>query len=131
MSDRLQGFCPACGSRSLFVGSGGHITCGVIGCPDPCVVDKLLDDSEVDHIVVFGSEGFDIKHPLRERANDELFDCELHEYCHDLGGPPRVPGRYRARKYDDEWEFYALPELVPPQVAERVKEMPPVDTGEE
>ena len=26
--------CPGCGSRSLFIGSGGWITCGVLGCRD-------------------------------------------------------------------------------------------------
>ncbi len=29
--------CPSCGARSLFVGEGGHLTCSVIGCPEPGV----------------------------------------------------------------------------------------------
>lgn len=131
MSERLQGFCPACGSHSLFVGSGGYITCGVIGCSNPCIVDELLSESETEHIVVFGPEGFDIQHPLRERAKRGLFTCGLYECCRDLGGPPVVPGRYRAVEVNGLWKFYSLPELVEPYVIERVKEMPPLDTEED
>lgn len=29
--------CPACGSTSLFIGSGGWLTCAVIGCKEPAV----------------------------------------------------------------------------------------------
>jgi hypothetical protein len=28
--------------RSLFVGSGGYVTCGWADCPDPSAADKLL-----------------------------------------------------------------------------------------
>lgn len=27
--------CPACGAQSLFIGSGGGLTCAVLGCPQP------------------------------------------------------------------------------------------------
>lgn len=42
--------CPSCGSQSLFIGTGGHLTCGVVphgysrGCPEPGVkqaIEKL------------------------------------------------------------------------------------------
>lgn len=38
--------CPSCGSRSLFVGSGGWLTCSVIGCKEPAtgeVIQGLKD----------------------------------------------------------------------------------------
>ena len=38
----VNGRCPACGSPSLFVGSGGYVTCGYAACPDPAAVDELL-----------------------------------------------------------------------------------------
>lgn len=38
--------CPACGARSLFIGSGGHLTCAVLRCPNPGVEDAW---SEVTH----------------------------------------------------------------------------------
>lgn len=46
---RVAGRCPACGMTTLFLGEGGHVTCGLIagrdgtgGCSDPCAADDLL-----------------------------------------------------------------------------------------
>ena len=33
--------CPTCGARSLFIGAGGFLTCGVIGCDNPGVGDAI------------------------------------------------------------------------------------------
>lgn len=33
--------CPSCGARSLFIGSGGWLTCSVIGCANPAVSDAI------------------------------------------------------------------------------------------
>jgi len=38
----VQGRCPACRGASLFLGSGGHVTCARLGCPNPCAADDLL-----------------------------------------------------------------------------------------
>ncbi|MFJ7963170.1 hypothetical protein [Streptomyces sp. NPDC096324] len=38
----VRGRCPACGWASLFLGSGGHVTCARLDCPDPCLADKQL-----------------------------------------------------------------------------------------
>jgi predicted CxxxxCH...CXXCH cytochrome family protein len=40
--DRLKGRCPSCGSESLFVGSGGYVTCSVIGCKNPGAAHDAL-----------------------------------------------------------------------------------------
>lgn len=37
-----QGRCPACRGASLFLGSGGHVTCARIDCPNPSLADELL-----------------------------------------------------------------------------------------
>lgn len=42
MTERIQGRCPACGSQSLFLGSGGYVTCGVLRCPEPGAATDLL-----------------------------------------------------------------------------------------
>ena len=42
MSEKVQGRCPACGASSLFLGKNGYVTCGVLGCKDPCAADKVL-----------------------------------------------------------------------------------------
>lgn len=34
-AERIQEQCPSCGSTSLFIGSGGYITCSVLGCKRP------------------------------------------------------------------------------------------------
>ncbi|MGQ5576735.1 hypothetical protein [Streptomyces sp. ECR3.8] len=38
----IQGRCPACRGTSLFLGSGGHVTCSRLDCPNPCAADQLL-----------------------------------------------------------------------------------------
>lgn len=32
---RITTPCPSCGSRTLFIGAGGHLTCSLLGCKDP------------------------------------------------------------------------------------------------
>ncbi|MFM9703633.1 hypothetical protein [Streptomyces galilaeus] len=41
----IQGRCPACRGASLFAGSGGHVTCRRIDCPNPSAADDLLHAS--------------------------------------------------------------------------------------
>jgi hypothetical protein len=38
----VQGRCPACNGASLFLGSGGYVTCARLDCPDPCAADDQL-----------------------------------------------------------------------------------------
>jgi len=39
---KVQGKCPSCGAESLFLGSGGYVTCSVIGCKAPGAATDLL-----------------------------------------------------------------------------------------
>lgn len=110
---KVAGFCPMGCGETLFTGSGGHVTCSYFQCPNPCAVDELLAERETEHIVVFGPEGFDIQHPLRERIGGELFKCGLHQFCANLDGPPVKTGRYRAVKRaraERGWIFTPLPD---------------------
>lgn len=104
----VQGYCPACGGNSLIRASGGHITCSRIDCPNPTAADEILADRETEHVVQLDVATFTVRHPLRERLNDELMDCELHNWIADLSGPPRIPGRYRViwadRSQPSHWE---------------------------
>jgi hypothetical protein len=36
------GRCPSCNAESLFLASGGHVTCNRSDCPDPCAADRVL-----------------------------------------------------------------------------------------
>lgn len=38
----VKGRCPACNGSSLFLGSGGYVTCARLDCPDPTAADDLL-----------------------------------------------------------------------------------------
>lgn len=44
----VAGRCPACGSRSLFLAPGGHVTCAIIDCPDPTAVADMLNPGASD-----------------------------------------------------------------------------------
>jgi hypothetical protein len=41
--ERIETPCPNCGSRSLFIGSGGHLTCAVLRCTNPSVEGAIED----------------------------------------------------------------------------------------
>jgi hypothetical protein len=38
----VQGRCPACGAASLFLASGGFVTCASLRCPNPTQASYLL-----------------------------------------------------------------------------------------
>jgi hypothetical protein len=94
---KVQGHCPACGRSSLFLGAGGRVTCAILTCPRPSAVDEILADREVEHVVELTGTGFTVRHPLRERLDDALMDCDLHTRIAASAGPPVTPGRYRVR----------------------------------
>jgi hypothetical protein len=95
MSQRVKGYCPMGCGETLFLGSGDYITCSYIDCPQPDAVSTLLDDREIQHIVDIGETTFTVRHPLRERLNDALLNCRLHNDIAAMSGPPAKPGRYR------------------------------------
>lgn len=104
----VQGFCPACGGDSLHLAPAGYVACSEPDCPRPGAAAEILADRETEHIVNLTAGNFTIRHPLRERLDDALMDCVLHEYLAGLDGPPVTPGRYRARPDGDRWTWEAL-----------------------
>lgn len=103
---RIIGLCPMGCGETLFVASGGFITCSYIKCPRPDAVSTILAERETEHIVQLLPHDFSILHPLRERLDNELLRCDLHAYLRGLDGPPRQPGRYCARKaIDGSWTW--------------------------
>lgn len=95
MSDKIAGNCPMGCGRTLFAAEGGYITCAYIECPRPDAVADLLDDNESEHVVLIEPHTFTVRHPLRERLDDELLTCSLYEWIAGRKGPPAAPGRYR------------------------------------
>lgn len=92
---KVQGYCPMGCGETLFLGSGGYITCGYVECPRPDAATDILAERETEHIVLLESRTFSIQHPLKERLDGELFLCNLHDELTNIGGPPRLPGKYR------------------------------------
>lgn len=95
MSVRIAGFCPMGCGESLFVGAEGHVTCGHLSCPNPTAVDDILNDSEIHHIIELLPKTFNVRHPLRERLNNELLECNIGDWLVEEGGPPYAVGRYQ------------------------------------
>lgn len=96
----VKGYCPmGCGAGTLALRPGGEVYCAALSCPDPDAVAKILDNPETEHVVTIREDSFSVKHPLRERVDDDLFDCRLFEELRDFGGPPAEPGVYRATRH--------------------------------
>jgi hypothetical protein len=92
----MQGKCPMGCGRTLHYSSGsGFVVCMNKDCPDDGAVNKLLADPEAGHIVVLNEFDFDLKHPLRERIDDELFDCHVYRVLTAAKAPPQALGRWR------------------------------------
>lgn len=106
----IHGYCPACGSGTLFVGDG-HVTCSLAGCPEPDAADSILSDPETEHIVQIGETEFTVCHPLIERAAERLMDCDLHKDIAALSGPPVQPGRYRVWPKDNSGPSISLDDV--------------------
>lgn len=98
---QVRGHCPMGCGETLFVASGGYLTCSWHKCPNPTAVADLLEHRETEHIVDLGPTGFTIKHPLRERLEGDLFECGLHARIAALDGPSRQSGRYRVTVFAD------------------------------
>lgn len=78
MSATVAGYCPACRSRSLFVGSGGYITCGLIGCPNPTAVCDALESPDIGRQLVAGANVLhvqDVREQLAKLIEHDPFDA--------------------------------------------------------
>lgn len=84
------------------------MTCSVIDCPRPTAVSDLLRDRETEHIVALGPSSFTVRHPLRERLDDDLLTCDLPHHIADSDGPPGEPGRYRVVSAGGRWVWDRL-----------------------
>lgn len=104
----VHGYCPMGCGTTLYLADAGHIVCTSGRCPRPTAADELLSDPETGHIVEFTDDSFTLRHPLRERLDNALFNCAMHAELGKLDGPPVQSGRYRVRQRGTEqrwrWE---------------------------
>ncbi len=99
---QVHGYCPMGCGETLYLAAGACVTCAHLDCPRPDAVTELLADRETEHIVVFDETQFTVRHPLQERLDDALMECQLHRHIAAMAGPPVKPGRYRARLVSDD-----------------------------
>jgi hypothetical protein len=90
---KVAGACPRGCGETLFLAEGGHVTCALLGCPNPCAADELLH-LPTEHYVVFDEQGWTLEHPARERIDGTMHGCSVHERLRALNGAPVKPGRY-------------------------------------
>ncbi len=98
----VLGHCPMGCGETLYLGTDARITCDFAGCPDSSAVAKILDDPETEHVVVLEEDTFNLKHPLRERVDDELLECEVGKWLNSLDEPPAPLGRYRVVRHQPD-----------------------------
>lgn len=119
----VPGYCPACGTASLYASSNTGLVCLNPACTQPDAAAQILQDSEIHHIVRFQEYDFNVQHPLRERIGGSLLDCSIHDVVIDhldnhpsddykgttwrITAIPAIPspnGGYHPQEADWEWE---------------------------
>lgn len=120
---KLCGHCPVCGESELVTqdlstpdGLVAYVWCDNKFCARQNAVNEILSDPETEHIVTLTDDGWSMKHPLRERLDDELLDCLVARkirQAFELGGPVPEPGTYRVVPSTNdrepwEWEKYGV-----------------------
>lgn len=74
----VAGVCPMGCGETLILLEHGRVSCSSETCPRPLAVTELLADAETEHVVDFGHTSFTVRHPLRERLDNELMTCDVH-----------------------------------------------------
>lgn len=74
--------CPACGQpNSMRVSHAPQRTmlvCQTPDCPRPLAAEQLLSEQQgTRHVIRIDGDGYSVKHPLIERLDDALLDCNL------------------------------------------------------
>lgn len=89
---QVQGRCPSCGSRGLFVGDGGWLTCPSLNCGDPTAPSAVLNSSETRdqlwRVAMTACDVVGLRFRQRrvalkrlEKQVTELWDIDAHESC--------------------------------------------------
>lgn len=83
-----------CGETIHLMGSG-MLGCVNYQCPDKGAAQKILSDTETEHVIVYKGGTYVVRHPLRERIGDALVECALAAVVFGLSDHPQQDGRYR------------------------------------
>lgn len=55
-----------------------------------------------EHLVDVGEDSFTVTHPLTERADGAMHECDLHRWMSEHDGPPLPTGRYTAVPHEPD-----------------------------
>lgn len=66
----IQTKCPACGWKSLFIGSGGYLTCGNLDCPTP-TLDAAIQTYVQREVLKGRIDPFDFVQPCEPECTPE------------------------------------------------------------
>lgn len=94
MTKIVRGYCPMGCGESLVL-EAARIRCDDFACRNRDAVHEILANPETQHIVRLDESDFSVKHPLRERIEDELFECPVFSKIALMDHPPQEPGTYR------------------------------------
>lgn len=72
--------CPMCGRGLAYAKDYGELTCVGTDCPRPTAAAELLSEGETEHLVTLSTNGYSVKHPIRERLDNQLLSCDLADY---------------------------------------------------
>jgi hypothetical protein len=72
--------CPMCGQQLAYTQDHGELTCVGTDCPRPTAAAELLSEGETEHLVTLTADGYSVKHPIRERLDNQLLGCDLADY---------------------------------------------------
>lgn len=104
---KVNGYCPMGCGRTIYTNVMGEVHCADPGCPRFDAVDQILNEQETEHVVRLSYDGWSMKHPLRERLDDELLHCAAGAVAAGLGGR-RPFGTYRLYEAGGDWHWDRL-----------------------
>lgn len=85
---KVQGRCPACGRDSLFLGSGGYVTCSIIGCSKPDAATDVLSRIPAPHVESNGPEhGHTFEVSVRSRGASTVIGSGIYSDANWWGDP--------------------------------------------
>ena len=71
--------------------------CRYTSCAQPNTATVILCNHDDSHQVRLTSTGYNAQHPLIERINNKLFDCEFDKYMRTLTEQPMPSGEYSVK----------------------------------
>ena len=100
----VDGRCPSCG-YGLLVLDDMVLRCTNPSCAEPDAAQRILADGDPLHVArIHENETFTMRHPLIERLDNRLMECELFDLISAAlrqGGVVPEPGDYKVALVED------------------------------